>query len=316
MFQGWARAFVLLAIAMTFQTSGQTTTNSTNATLTGQWDFNQRNLQATVGTDLRFIGDTATQTSFATTNVNGANGNVMLFPAANTQEGYLMFHGAQPNGGGTNVNVYTLVMDLFWPAGSDGTFRALYSSDTNNLQDAVIFVNPDDQVGVDNDYAGEMLPETWYRLALLVDLPNQQISKYLNGQLVETQSLVGTGVDGKFSLGQALLLFTDASGETGAGQVDRIQFYSGALSDAQIAALGAPVGDGGPVVTGDLKIDSIQKGSDNTVVITTSSNGNLQLQHKAKLTDPNWQALGQPSATGVFAVPSTDPVGFFRLQQL
>src|SRR6478752_5970469 len=113
-FQACARLGIAVAAVISLQTFGQTSTN-----LTGQWDFNQGDLKATVGTDMQFLGNTATKTTFGTTNVNGANGNVMNFPATSPTEGYLVFHGAKPNGGGTNVNIYTLVMDLYWPASSD-----------------------------------------------------------------------------------------------------------------------------------------------------------------------------------------------------
>ncbi len=305
-------ARLCIAIAAMMTTFGQTSTN-----LTGQWDFNQGDLKATVGTDMKFLGDTATKTTFETVNVNGASGNVMTFPAANVTEGYLVFHGAKPNGGGTNVNVYTLVMDLLWPSASDATFRALYNTDTNNLQDAVMFVNPDNAVGVNNDYAGEMLPETWYRLALVVNLneTNSTITKFLNGQNVEIQALNANSIDSRFSLGPAFLLLTDGLEETAAGSLDRVQFYSDALTDTQVAALGLPLGDGGPPVGGDVKIETIQKVGEN-VVITTSGGGTQQLVRKDKLTDVVWQPIGQPSTNGSFTTSATGATGFFRVQRL
>jgi hypothetical protein len=308
-----ACAGVSFLVATLISTFGQTSTNG----LTGQWDFNDGDLKATVGQDLQFLGDTATKTTFETAVVNGANAKVMHFPAADPTEGYLMLHGAQPNGGGTNVNVYTLVMDLLWPSSSDGTFRALYNSDTRNEQDAVMFVNPDGAIGVNNDYSGEMLPDTWYRLAIVVDLPNGTITKYLNG-VTDTNSIQhvpDNAVDSRFSLSPALLLFTSGSGESQPGLLDKIQFYSTALTSDQVAALGLPIGDSGPPTAGDVTIDSIQKVGDN-VVITASGGGNLQLIQKAKLTDPTWQPVGQPTTGGTFTVPATSATGFFKVQQL
>jgi hypothetical protein len=292
----------------------QGTTNS----LTGQWDFNEGDLRATVGQDLQFLGDTATKTTFDAAVVNGANAKVMHFPAADPTEGYLMLHGAQPNGGGTNVNVYTIVMDLLWPGSSDGTFRALYNSDPSNQQDAVMFVNPDGAIGINNDYSGEMLPDTWYRLAIVVDLPNGKITKYLNGvtDTNQVQRFTDNVVDSRFSLGPSALLFTSGSGETAEGLVDRIQFYSDALTADQVAALGIPLGDGGPATTGDVTITGIQKVGDN-VVITAAGGGNLQLQQKATLqAGTTWQAIGQPTASGTFTVPANGATGFFRVQRL
>jgi hypothetical protein len=311
-FQACARLCIAVAAVISVQTFGQTSTN-----LTGQWDFNQGDLKATVGTDMQFLRDTATKTTFQTIDVNGANGNVMDFPAATASEGYLVFHGAKPNGGGTNVNIYTLVLDLLWPsATSDGTFRALYNSDTNNAQDAIMFVNPDNAIGINNDYAGEMLADTWYRLALVVNLneTNSTITKFLNGVNVGVQTLDANSVDSRFSLGPAFLLFTDASEETAPGLVDRVQFYSDALGDTQVAALGLPLGDGAPPVGGDLKIDSIQKVGNN-VVITASGGGNLQLVRKDKLTDTDWQPVGQPTTSGTFTTAASGATGFFRVKR-
>ncbi|HTG45753.1 MAG TPA: hypothetical protein VK633_14625 [Verrucomicrobiae bacterium] len=287
---------------------------STN--LTGQWDFNQGDLRATIGTNLQFRGGSS-GTTFETTVINGATAHVMHFPAATPSQGYILTHGAQPNGGGTNVNIYTLIMDMMWPAESDGTFRALFNTDRNNLEDAVMFVNPDNAVGINNNYSGSMDPGIWYRLALVFDLPNGTVTKYLNGQTNETstQFLGENVIDSRFSAGPSLLLFTDNDNETRSGFVDRIQFIPGALTPEQVVALGNPVGDGGPPVGAAVKIESIQK-TGNNVVLTVSGGGNLQLQKKVKLTDSTWQNVGQPSTGSTFTVPASDPTGFFRVQRL
>src|SRR5262249_24049625 len=142
--------------------------------------------------------------------------------------------------------------------------------------------------------------------------------KYLNGETNDfsTQNLGEGVVDSRFSLGPALLLFTDNDGDARAGGlVDRIQFYSAALTSEQVKALGTPVGDGGPPVTGDVNIDSIEKVGTN-VVIVVSGGGTLQLQKKAKLGDVDWEPVDERTGSGNFTVPATDPTGFFRVQRL
>src|SRR5688572_10950555 len=190
-FRCYVIAAALTAALISFNAQAQTPTNSA---LTGQWDFNQANLKATVGTDLQYVGQTGSNTTFKSTVINGLTANVMQF--SDLSEGFLLFHGAQPNGGGTNVNSYTLVMDLLWPVESDGTFRALFNSDTNNVQDPIMFVNPDNAIGVNNDYVGVMLPDTWYRLALAFNLTNSTVAKYLNGEKIGEQVLEA-GVDSR-----------------------------------------------------------------------------------------------------------------------
>src|SRR5262249_45062594 len=138
---------------------------------------------------------------------------------------------------------------------------------------------------------------------------------YLNGNLAGVQTLDADSIDSRFSLGPAFLLFTDSQGETAPGLVDRVQVYSDALTGDQVAALGLPLGDGGPPVGGDVKIDRIRKVGDN-VVITASGGGTLQLVRKNKLTDTAWQPVGQPSTSGAFTTPATGATGFFRVQRI
>src|SRR5262245_57801134 len=80
------------------------------AAITGQWDFNAGNLTATIGTALQYRGDTAGLTRFGTTtslgiaDINGQPAQVMQVPACSPTQGFLMPHGASPNGGGAFVN--------------------------------------------------------------------------------------------------------------------------------------------------------------------------------------------------------------------
>ena len=100
------------------------------AAVTGQWDFNSSNLTATVGTALAYFNDDATGTAFTTATIGGSNAIVMNFPAAAATQGYIMTHGIAPNGGGSYVNQYTLIMDIMYPAASSGTWRSTWSPGT------------------------------------------------------------------------------------------------------------------------------------------------------------------------------------------
>ena len=302
-----------VALFVAALTSAQITAQtSTNGALTGRWDFNQANLKATVGSDLQFVGQTGASSAFEQADIGGQAAHVLHF--SDQSEGILLTHGAKANGGGTNVNAYTLVMDLMWPAESDATFRALFGTDTNNVRDPVMFLNPDNGVGVNNDYAGEMAAGNWYRLALAFDLTNSVVRKYLNGDLVGTQTLEGA-VDSQYSLGPSLLLFASNAGEVRAGYVDRIDFYSEALNDDQVKSLGVPQGDGGPIVTGDVKIESITR-VNNDVAIAISGGGRLQLQRQTALGGATWETAGEVNGSGTLTVPANGATGFFRVQRL
>src|SRR6185436_11554943 len=94
--------------------------------ITGQWDFENGTLAATIGQALEYLdgpsGATATGTQFGTTSsfgipgISGVPVRVMRFPGASSPSlGYIMRHGAVPNGGGSKVNQWTLIMDVLIP---------------------------------------------------------------------------------------------------------------------------------------------------------------------------------------------------------
>src|SRR5262249_19465103 len=96
--------------------------------ITGQWDFDRGDLSATVGSALEYMGGpagpTVAQTKFGTTrsfgipDINGEPAKVMRFAGASTpQIGFVVHHGAVPNGDvtATKVNQWTLILDINIP---------------------------------------------------------------------------------------------------------------------------------------------------------------------------------------------------------
>ena len=206
---------------------------ASRAAITGQWDFETSDLSAT--------------TALGIANINGEVGRVMRFPACSSSQGYVLPHGAAPNGGGSKVNQYTLILDVLFPATSTG-YRAFWQTDTNNTSDADLFVNGANGIGISGTYQGSLTLGAWHRVAFALDLTatSGQLSKYIDGALVGTQTL-SEGVDGRWSLGPTALLFTDDNGETGVGYVSSIQFHNRTLTVADTAALGGPQAAGIPV---------------------------------------------------------------------
>ena len=93
--------------------------------VTGQWDFEACDLSATVGRALRYFdgpsGITAAETRFGTCTslgvalINGEDAKIMESPYASgvfAPYGYIMTHLIPPNGGGTRVNQFTLILDV------------------------------------------------------------------------------------------------------------------------------------------------------------------------------------------------------------
>lgn len=283
----------------------------------GQWDFNTNNLSAaTTGSPLQFIGDL--QGTFLTNQINELDAGVMRFPAATPQQSILATFSPVANGGGTNLNQYTVLMDIMWPPESEGLFRSLLNASTNNADDGAMFVNPDNQLGIFNDYAFDLAPNEWHRVVLVYDLTASNVVRYVDGVPSAPLALPDAGVDSRFSLNSAILFFSDNDGETAPGFVNSLQLRAGLMTATQVAALGkassgglgAP-SDPDPEPVGDVTL-TIERSSNN-IIIRLSPVRNAQLQKKASLNDPQWQP-GETSNSGTFTVPITDPSAFFRIE--
>jgi YVTN family beta-propeller protein/autotransporter-associated beta strand protein len=296
--------------------------------VTGQWDFSHGDLRATVGSDLEYLGDTTNLTSFPSMNINGQTAPVMAFGSNSISEGFYMRHGAKPNGGGHFVNQYTLIMDLMFPASSTGQWRALFQTDPFNHSgsDAEFYVGntsamPDaNGLGAEGQFNGALSADTWYRVSFVVDLAapaGQQLNKYVNGVLVGSQSLSG-GIDGKYALGPAALLFTTgitSGGYTRPGFVSSIQFINGALSPASIAALGGPNAGKLPPGSAVIRIVGVSRSGTPLALDWTGPNGAFQVQGTSNLNQPSWQPIGTITTNTSISVPISAAMEFYRVSQ-
>lgn len=249
------------------------------APITGQWDFDAGNLAATIGRDLEYYDDSVqtntffgTTTSFGITDIAGQPANVMKFtptsgnsgrlgsnPDTNAWGGYKMFHGAAANGGGTNINQYTLIFDVLYPSSSDHSWRAIIQASTNVFagDDSEFYISPADGVGISSIYDGAITPDVWHRIALAVDMAgpglNPVVEKFVDGAKVGEQTAGLDNLDGRFSLNPLLaLLFAEDNGYNNDAYVSSVQFRSGRLSDAAIAAMGGATADKIPAPIGKV----------------------------------------------------------------
>jgi hypothetical protein len=243
---------VLAACCIAALTAGQT-----QAQPVGQWDFNNGDLTPTTGSLPLTYLDAATQTgtSFGTTtsfgiaDVAGTAAKVMKFGAFTAPSGYGMPVSAVANGGGSLVNDWTLIMDVLYPSSSDKKFRALIETDNRVLvADADFFINPNDGVGISGIYNGNVTPDQWHRIALVVDVDNTRLREYVDGVFVGQQALPVSNLDGRWALAPDLgaQLFTDNDGDVAPGFVNSIQFRDVALTTGQVLALGGPAAAGIP----------------------------------------------------------------------
>ncbi|MGZ8938261.1 MAG: hypothetical protein ACXW32_03520 [Limisphaerales bacterium] len=296
------------------------TTDTNTTTIIGQWDFETNDLTIpTVGLPLQFIG--GYQPTYTQQAINNRLAGAMSFPAASSTQGILARFASTNNGGGTNLNLYTVIMDVMWPPASEGLFRSIINTETNNTTDADMFVDPPGSIGVLNDYAGQIDSGLWYRLGLVFDLTveSNKIDRYLNGTNIGTITLQGNNIDGRFSLRNSVLFFSDNDGDTGEGFVSVIQVRAGAMTPEEMAALGsagtAGLGEGG-APAGDISIQSITR-SGNNVVITVANNGRtIQLEKTQSIVNPSWSTVNAVPTGSTFTVPMTPTHEFFRAKGL
>jgi hypothetical protein len=233
--------------------------------VTGQWDFDGGNLAATVGLPLEYFdgpaGLTAQGTSFGTTtalgipDIGGEPATVMSVPGdLDRNIGYIMNHGISPNGGGTLVNQYTLIMDVFVvDQPSPGAASLLQISSLDNTDDGDLFWQGGNFGQGTGGYNGKgtFTAGAWHRIAAAYDMAATPpvVVKYVNG-IKQDDWTTGQSLDNpRRALQPTAILFADGDqDERRAMYVNSIQIREGRLSDAQLALLGGPEASGIPLV--------------------------------------------------------------------
>jgi hypothetical protein len=245
----------------------------------GQWDFQSGNLAPTVGRTMHFIDDGLASryqfglaSSFSLPPIGGKDVKVLHIPHVDTAEsdakgaifkriGLRVNHNIAPNGGGTKVNQWTLIMDLVWGPEGTGFGSILQTHDFDNPTDGDMFWRASDGYygkGCCSLYDG--LPGVsgpgqprgeWARVVFSVDLTSspRKLAKFINGKK-HREDLTGDGnaLDSRFGLPPEFFLFGDGDdNERSECFVRSIQIREGALSDDEVAALGGASPDGIPI---------------------------------------------------------------------
>ncbi len=239
------------------------------------WNFDDpANLtHAETGNDLVLWGD-----QMAVAGYNDQDGAVKIGNGSY----YFCNHNINPNGGGSNVNQWSLVMDLSYNAVSELQWKCLYQTDVNNNNDGECFIDKSGRIGLastgysdrdDGTPQFQALTDTWYRIVIVVDNSNEY-SIYVNGVKIlkgDVQS-----IDGNFSLADGLLLFADNDGEDYPVNVSMVAIYDYALNGVQVAALKGPGGIDWPDITYILTYPYLQ--NVNTSGITVMWEVNQQVE--------------------------------------
>jgi hypothetical protein len=243
--------------AFTINVSG-----GSSAPVSGQWEFDAGNLGATVGKALEFLGGTTgvtaqktefgTTTSFGIPDIGGAAARVMKVPGdLDRNIGYVMTHGISPNGGGTRVNQFTLVMDVYVETTGPGAASLLQISSLNNSDDGDLFWQGSNFGQGTGGYNGKgtFTAGAWHRVAAAYDMAAAVpvVVKYVDG-IKQDDWTANQGLDApRRALQPTAILFGDGDqDERRTMYVNSIQIRSGRLSDAELALLGGPSANGVP----------------------------------------------------------------------
>ncbi|MFA5833589.1 MAG: sugar-binding protein [Bacteroidota bacterium] len=196
----------------------------------GWWKFDdvQNVFKAEVGTALELVG-----THQVIVGPEATNGAVKIGLGSY----YKLRHGMSPNGGGTRVNEYTLMIDFRAP--TIGAWKCFFQTDTNNNNDGELFVNKTGAT-IGNATTGYSLfsvtANEWYRLVISVK-NGVQFNSYIDGQKIKTGNI--QPIDHiRFSLDKSLLMFGDDDGDDGEIDCAEIAIWNTMLTDSMISALG------------------------------------------------------------------------------
>jgi hypothetical protein len=222
-------------------------------------------LRATIGNALSFLdptfdgptGSSGNLTLFDTASnlglpaLPGGDAKVMKVPGdLDRHYGYIMTHGIPSNGGGTKVNQYTLIMDIL--VESSGAFAAslLQIDDApNNNNDGDLFWQQGNFGQGTGGYngPGTFTAGEWHRVAVAYNLAANPpvVTKYVDGIFQDDWTNNQALDAGRRALLSTAVLFADGDqDERRTMYVNSIQIRSGALSKAELAALGTPTADG------------------------------------------------------------------------
>ena len=286
------------------------------AFVTGQWDFNGGNLAATCGQPLQYFDATVqadtsfgTTTSYGISDIAGQPATVMYcVPSVSSWGGLIATHGIAPNGGGTFVNQYTVIIDLLYPSLG---WSSLWQTDVANASDGEAFFNDIGGLGISGQYHGALSPGVWHRVVLAYDLTRKEFSKYVDGVNLlsgvavlglHDSQILGSGLDGRWSLDPTALLLADNDGDWSPMYVSSFQIRNGRMTDASVAAMGAPTAN---KIPGSIK--AVKSGSNITIEWT----GNV-LESALSPIGPWTEVTG-----AAHPYPVTSPIArqFFRVRQ-
>jgi len=205
----------------------------------GLWEFDAADpSKAAIGNDLELVGSIE-----KIGGITADDGAIRI----GENSYYICTHGIAPNGGGSMVNEWTLLIDFSYPASSmsdpPNGYNDLFQTDPTNVDDADWTINSSGAIGIGAvGYTGAhgytTGPDTWYRMVVAIDNGTRH-DIYVDG--VEIFKGNQQGVDGRFALAEAILLFCagyNLDGDDAPIDVSNVAIWDTPLTADDIAAMG------------------------------------------------------------------------------
>lgn len=234
--------------------------------LVGLWTFDNTThlLEGTIGNDLVLSG-----------NHQSIEGPTPEDLAVNIGQGdyYTCYHDIAGNGGGSEVNEYSLVIDFRIPQSNE--WYCFYQTNAGNSNDGELFINTSNKIGRSTNGPGytsyQVIPNEWYRMIVSVDLGNNY-KVYLDGVLVLNGASLS--IDGEYSLypadGQNLFhFFLDNNGEDNNIDIALAGLFNYNVDASVAESLGGYGHNIQPVLTGILPY--LQTPTPNSIYISWHS---------------------------------------------
>ena len=214
--------------------------------LTGLWQFKSSTTtsSATVGADLLALSEGTFYTGpYTQIGTDGSpalywdNGVVQTYTG-----GYIQVpDGIAPNGGGSYVNNYTVMIDYEQTSGPDQWNSLFQTAGSPTSNDGDLFIASDRTIGIGAvGYSTSTVSSgEWHRIVLSVDT-SSFYRVYVDGTLFLDGAL--NDPDGRFSLGSSFYLFADDTGESQWGLNGTVAVWDHALTTPEVAGMGGWIG--------------------------------------------------------------------------
>lgn len=193
------------------------------------------------------------------------NGSHAAIPGPTVEDGavtigvgsyYTCYHDIAGNGGGSEVNEYSLVFDF--RVSNISEWHCFYQANNSNSNDGELFINSSGQIGRTTNGPGYssyvVNPNEWYRMVVVVDLGNSY-KVYLDGALILSGGSLS--VDGEYSLypvtaDNLVHFFADDSGEDAQIDIALTAIYNKTVDQSEVNSLGGYGHDINPIPVGIL----------------------------------------------------------------